>query len=140
MILLYLVMTSDVKELWDNSYETFDASAIGTNEKFNYTSVNDATITPKGIVSTAPDDYILAMKHPEKMASGTAVVQPIIKPIVNNYSSAVKVEQEQRVNDDGTIEVITFIEDAVSNFIASPRSDDAFSERQYRLQGRQAIM
>lgn len=114
-------------------------TAIGTNEKFNYTSVNDAIITPKGVVSTAPDDYILAMKHPEKMASGTAVVQPIIKPIVNNYSSAV-VKQEQRVNDDGAIEVITFIEDAVSNFIASPRSDDAFSERQYRLQGRQAIM
>ncbi len=25
---------SDVKELWDNSYETFDATAIGTNEKY----------------------------------------------------------------------------------------------------------
>ena len=48
--------------------------------------------------------------------------------------------QQRTQNADGSIDIVTIIEDTVGQYIASSRSDDAFSSRSYRLQGKQSIM
>ena len=112
-------------------------TALGINKEF---SVNDAIITPKGdVVTTDPKDYLIATKTPGQFAGGNVTVQPIINnQIINNTSS--KVRQEQTQNADGSINLITIIEDAVGEYIASARSDDAFTTRDYRIRGKQSIM
>ena len=118
-------------------------TALGTNKKFSYQSVNDMILTPHGNFSTAPDDYIIATKQPQALGTSkgpqVVTVQPVINPIVYNNSQA-QVKQEQLVNDDGSIDVITYIEDAIADFIASPKGDEAFAARQARTNGRRSVM
>ena len=115
-------------------------TALGINKEFSYKSVNDAVITPQGdVITTDPKDYLIATKTPEQFANNGTVVTPIINCNVVNNSSA-KVRQEQQTNADGSIDILTIIEDTVSNFIASSKSDDAFNARDYRVHGRQSIM
>lgn len=114
-------------------------NALGVNEKFSYRSVNDAIITPQGhVISTHPDDYLIATKQPQNLV-GQKTVQPIINNIVNN-NAGVQVKQEQKNNGDGSVDIITTIENVVGNYISSSKSDDAFSARNFRLRGKQAIM
>lgn len=116
-------------------------TALGVNEQFSHKSVHDAVITPKGdVVTTDPKDYLIATKTPKQLVGGGGVtVQPVINCNVINNSSA-KIRQEQTQNSDGSIDIVTIVEEIASGFIASPRSDDAFTSRQARLRGRQAIM
>lgn len=114
-------------------------NALGVNEKFSYRSVNDAIITPQGhVISTHPDDYLIATKQPQNLI-GQKTVQPIINNIVNN-NAGVQVKQEQKSNGDGSVDIITTIENMIGNYISSSKSDDAFSARNFRLRGKQAIM
>ena len=111
-------------------------TALGINEKFSYTSVNDAIITPRGeVIETSPDDYLFATKNPQSMG----VVQPRINfTVIDN--AGVKVETKQNVLPDGTVELQAILQSAMDQYIASERSDDAFAARQYRLNGNQAVM
>ena len=114
--------------------------AVGINREFSYQSVHDAVITPQGdVITTDPKDYLIATKTPEQFAGGGAVVAPIINCNVINNSSA-SVRQEQQQNADGSIDILTIIENTVGNFIASSKSDNAFTAREYRIHGRQAVM
>ena len=114
-------------------------SALGMNRGFSYKSVHDAIITPKGVVETDPKDYLIATKTPGQFAGGAVVVQPIINSnIVNNTNS--RVRQEQQQNSDGSIDIITIIEEATGNFIASSKSDSAFEAREYRMRGKSVVM
>jgi hypothetical protein len=58
--------------------------------------------------------------------------------VINNTSA--KVSQEQQVNADGTIDIVTMIEDVAGAYIASSRSADVFNARSYRINGKQSIM
>lgn len=107
-------------------------TALGANEKFSYKSVNDAIITPDGVISTHPDDYIIATKTPETLGARSANVK--INNIVNN-NAGVQVSQESRTNNDGSIDIITTLENAMAGYISSSRSDDAFNARQARVNG-----
>ena len=115
-------------------------TAVGINKDFSYKSVHDAIITPKGVVETDPKDYLIATKTPQNfVGGGNVTVTPVINcNVVNNTNS--RVRQEQVQNADGSIDILTIIDEAVGDYIASPRSDDAFSAREYRIKGRQAIM
>lgn len=114
--------------------------AIGTNSSFSYQTVNDAIIAPNGnIISTAPDDYLIATKTPQAFANTTQQTNVKINNIINNNAN-VQVRQEEKENSDGSIDIITYIEEGVANFIASERSDDAFNIRSARLQGRSSVM
>lgn len=114
-------------------------TALGINKEFSYQSVNDAVITPDGdVITTDPKDYLIATKTPGQFAGG-GTVTPIINCYAINNSSS-RVRQEQQQNPDGSIDIITIIEDTVGNYIASSKSDDAFSARNSRIRGRQAIM
>ena len=111
-------------------------TALGINEKFSYTSVNDAIITPRGeVIETSPDDYLFATKNPQSMG----VVQPKINfTVIDN--AGVKVNTEQNTRADGTLEITAYLENAFDQYISSDRSDNAFAARQYRLNGNQAVM
>ena len=114
-------------------------TALGINKEFSYQSVHDAVITPEGdVITTDPKDYLIATKTPGQFAGGGTVTPIINNNIINNSSS--KVRQEQQQNPDGSIDIITIIEDTVGNYIASSKSDDAFSARNSRIRGRQSIM
>lgn len=114
--------------------------AIGTNSSFSYQTVNDAIIAPNGnIISTAPDDYLIATKTPQAFANTTQQTNIKINNIVNNNAN-VQVRQEEKQNSDGSVDIITYIEEGFSNFIASERSDEAFNIRSARLQGRSSVM
>ena len=116
-------------------------NALGINRQFSEKSVHDAVITPKGdVVTTDPKDYLIATKQPQNLVGGGNVtVQPIINCNVVNNSSA-RVRQEQTQNADGSIDILTIIEDTVGQYIASSKSDAAFEARDYRRNGRQAVM
>jgi len=114
-------------------------TALGLNEQFSYKSVNDAIITKKGdVIETSPEDYLIATKTPQVLGNNT-VVQPNINfNVIDNVG--VQVRQEKRTNPDGSIDIVAVIENAVGEYIASSKSDDAFNAREYRLNGRTAIM
>lgn len=116
-------------------------TALGINKDFSYKSVHDAVITKKGdVITTDPRDYLFATKNPQQLfGGGNVTVTPVINcNVVNNTNS--RVRQEQVQNADGSIDILTIIDEAVGDYIASSRSDDAFSAREYRIKGRQAIM
>lgn len=114
-------------------------TALGLNQGFSYKSVHDAIITPKGIVETDPKDYLIATKTPGQFGGGNVTVTPIINNnVINNTSS--KVRQEQQQNADGSIDIITIIEEATGNYIASAKSDSAFEAREYRMRGKSVVM
>lgn len=121
-------------------------TALGINAGYSNkvtASVNDAVITPQGkIISTAPDDYLIATKTPETLASNNQVsVQPKVNIVVNKNTRAnVDVNVEQKIEPDGSVQVVAIIEDIVGQYIGSRRSDDAFAARTALLQGVQGIM
>ena len=117
-------------------------TALGINKGFSMKTVNDAIITPQGdVVTTDPKDYLIATKTPNQLVNGAGnvTVSPVINCNVVNNTSA-KVTQQQQQNADGSIDIITIIEDVAGQYIASSKSDEAFSSREYRLRGRQSIM
>ncbi len=105
------------------------------------TNVNDMILTPHGNFSTAPDDYILAMKDPTSLmgagGSGGGYVQ--VKLVVNNNASdLVDTSAEEQTGDDGTGELIVTISRVVAGDYASGKNgwDSAIAGRRAREQGR----
>lgn len=114
--------------------------ALGILDNLSHTSVNDAIIAPNGnVITTHPDDYLIATKTPQSLGTQSVTVSPVVNNIVNN-NARVNVSQETRQNDDGSIDMITTIEEIVGNYIMSSKSDDAFNTREGRRQGIQAVM
>ena len=114
-------------------------NALSTAENL---SVNDAIITPNGnVISTHPEDYLIATKTPETLLnnkpSGTPVNLVINSSIINNSSAQVR--QEKKENADGSIDIVTIIEDKIGEYIASDKSDDAFMARQMRIAGQSYV-
>ena len=99
----------------------------------NQISVNDAIISPNGnVISTAPDDYLIATKTPGSLAGGKGTT--VNFTVVNN-SSNVAVKEERKNNPDGTVDIIATIVDVVSGAVADGTMDEAFAARDYRLNG-----
>ena len=116
-------------------------TALGINKEFSYKSVNDAVISPRGdVITTHPDDYLIATKQPQQLLNGPTI-QPRINFIVqNNVGNDIQVKQEKQIAPDGTIQISAIIESVVGDYIASSRSDDAFSAREARGYGNRSIM
>ena len=99
----------------------------------NQISVNDAIISPNGnVISTAPDDYLIATKTPGSLVGGKGTT--VNFTVVNN-SSNVAVKEERKNNPDGTVDIIATIVDVVSGAVADGTMDEAFAARDYRLNG-----
>ncbi len=58
-----------IQDLLDAQREEAEYYAIN-KRRIDATTVNDMILTPQGNFSTHPDDYIIATKHPETLASG----------------------------------------------------------------------
>lgn len=110
-------------------------TALGINAAYSHKSVNDAIIAPNGnVISTAPDDYLIATKTPESFAKNGSNVNLVL----NNYSSA-KVDVQKQIKADGTVDFVAQIYDVMDSYIASERSDEAFSARQFRVGGKSSV-
>jgi len=111
-------------------------SAIATNQNVSdsVTRVNDMIITPSGQFSTAPDDYILAMKKPQALASGGT---PNVNFTVVNESGTPMTVQSSRQSTDsnGNLQIEVVLKEIVSNGIANGEFDDAFALMNQRQKG-----
>lgn len=116
-------------------------NAISANDSFTQKKVNDAIITPSGdIISTHPDDYLIATKTPQTLL-GSGAGAPTINFSVIDKSTGIKVTQQKSTynEDDNSIDFTAIIESKVNEIIASSKGDDAFAAREARLRGRSVI-
>jgi tape measure domain-containing protein len=102
--------------------------------------VNDMILTPHGNFSTAPDDYILAMKDPASLMRNTGSnANVVVKFTVNNNASdVVEAQAEERIGADGQKELMVTISRMVASDYASGKNgwDSAYSGRESRMKGR----
>lgn len=98
----------------------------------NY-SVNDAIITPNGnVISTHPDDYLIATKTPGSLGKSAA---PIINlNIQNNTGSQVQIKQT-RNEANGQINIEAVLDNAINQGLADGRFDSGMAARERRLRG-----
>lgn len=111
--------------------KTRHGNALAVNQK-----VNDAIITPSGkVISTHPDDYLIATKTPETLVKGGG--QPQINFSVIDKSSGIKVTKQNVKYDEKTnmIEFEAVLENKINEIIATSKGDDAFNARAARLNG-----
>lgn len=112
--------------------------ALAENYSISVRHVNDAIITPEGqIVSTHPDDYLIATKEPHALLGQRGNTSPTVNfTVINNAGSEVRIEQQQKKNSDGSIDIQAVITKVVNGAIASGKLDGAFAQRDNRLRGR----
>lgn len=103
-------------------------------------NVNDAIITPSGqVISTHPDDYLIATKTPETLgASGNVSVPKITFNMIDKSTGVKVVSQQTRQTADG-IEITQVIENKINEFIATSKGDAAFNARQARIAGKSYV-
>lgn len=99
-------------------------------------SVNDMIISPHGNFSTAPDDYIMAMKDPTALMGKSNVKLNVV--INNSASSEIATSVEERTGSDGLSELVVNISKKVANDVAQGTNgwDSAFAIREQRIRGR----
>lgn len=140
-------ITDQIKELLaqarvDSIYyenEMRHKEALGKNRSFSYKSVNDALISSNGnIITTNPKDYLIATTNPRELVNNRSVVQPSVSFKIENYAG-VKVTPRETVKTDGSVEVIAKIEELMTDFISSSKSDDAFNARDMRIRGNYSV-
>lgn len=113
--------------------------ALTENSAVSVRSVNDAVITPSGnIVSTHPDDYLIATKTPDQLlggGSGNTVIQ--VNPVVYNTSAAnVAAKTEVTENSDGSMDITTIIYDVVKEGFYDGEFDSSLEMYDERRRGR----
>lgn len=94
------------------------------------TRVNDAIITPRGVVYTHPEDYIIATKRPQDLMSGGANV--IIQ--INNNANAT-VTQTESTDPNGSKLIELTIENVMRKKIANGDMDSAIDAMNRRRDG-----
>jgi tape measure domain-containing protein len=101
--------------------------------------VNDMILTPHGNFSTAPDDYLLAMKDPTSLMGMGGGANVSIKFTVNNTASdVVETTTQEQMGADGQKELIVTISRMVASDYASGKNgwDSAYAGRENRMRGR----
>jgi hypothetical protein len=95
-------------------------------------NVNDAIITPRGIVNTHPEDYIIATKHPENLMNGSAA--QVYVTIINNTSATVT--KQESIDENGVRKLTVAIDNVINSGLASGRYDNAMNAMEQRRAGR----
>jgi len=95
-------------------------------------NVNDAIITPSGIVHTHPEDYIIATKRPQDLMNGGGT--NVIVQINNNTDATIT--QTESIAPDGSKLIELTIAKVVQREIANGGMDAALNARNQRLGGR----
>jgi len=94
-------------------------------------SVNDMILSPHGVFSTDPKDYIIATKHPESLMSGGAA--PVYITIENHGAN---VSTEESTSADGARQIKIIVDGIVQQGIASGSFDGAFDAMNQRRNGK----
>ena len=112
--------------------------AFQANESISATKVtktNDMILSPQGVFSTHPDDYIMAMKDPASLKS-TGGASPINLTIVNESGVPLSVTRtESRERDDGSVDLQVMINSVVQSSMIRGDYDKTFAAMQQMQQG-----
>jgi hypothetical protein len=98
----------------------------------NFQSVNDMILSPHGVFSTDPEDYIIATKHPESLMSGGAATVNVT--VINNANATVSTQE--RTGADGAKEIQIIVDGLVQQGMASGKYDGAFDAMSSRRSGK----
>lgn len=109
--------------------------AISANEELTRQSVNDAIITPKGdIISTHPDDWLIATKTPHDLVGSSAPVVTIT--IVNESGNTVQVARTEQQRNGNNIDVKAVVVAVMNEAMSDGSLDAGMSAYQQRQRGR----
>lgn len=113
----------------------FSSQRQSENARYQNTlAVNDAIITPSGrVITTAPDDYLIATKTPGALYGGGTNVFVTVTNTAGDVATAVVT---QRKNADGSAGIFVAVKKIVESGIASGEFDGALAARDTRLVGR----
>ena len=111
-------------------------NALTQNDYVATRSVNDAIITPSGsVVTTHPDDYLIATKTPGALGQKTASLS--VNQVTNNYvSNEVAAETTEKQNADGSVDLITTVYKLVNKGLADGTFDSGMQAMQFRQSGK----
>lgn len=108
-------------------------NALQGIQELENVSVQDAIIAPGGkVITTAPDDYLIATKTPGSLAGSGGNV---FLTINNEAAGTVSISAESVQRSDGSQEIVATVTKVIANEIAKGGLDNAFDIRQRRLTG-----
>lgn len=111
--------------------------AVAFNDAVSSTSVNDAIITPSGVVNTAPDDYIMAMKDPTQLMGKGGGGTNVSFSIVNESGTPMTVTSSETREGSGGTEIVAFVNAIVQKSMNDGEYDDVMAGMQVRQRGSQ---
>jgi len=120
-------------------YETNmrNKQALVFNDALSSTSVNDAIITPRGVVNTAPDDYIMAMKDPTQLMGKGGGGTNVNFSIVNESGTPMTVTGSETRQNGDTTEITAIVNAIVQKSMNDGEYDDVMAGMQVRQRGSQ---
>ena len=111
--------------------------AVAFNDAVSSTNVNDAIITPSGVVNTAPDDYIMAMKDPTQLMGKGGGGTNVNFSIVNESGTPMTVTRSETREGSGGTEIVAFVNAIVQKSMNDGEYDDVMAGMQVRQKGSQ---
>lgn len=111
--------------------------AVAFNDAVSSTSVNDAIITPNGVVNTAPDDYIMAMKDPTHLMGKGGGATNVSFSIVNESGTPMTVTGSETRQNGDTTEITAIVNAIVQKSMNDGEYDDVMAGMQLRQRGSQ---
>ena len=120
-------------------YETNmrNKQALVFNDALSSTSVNDAIITPRGVVNTAPDDYIMAMKDPTQLMGKGGGGTNVNFSIVNESGTPMTVTSSETRQNGDTTEITAIVNAIVQKSMNDGEYDEVMAGMQVRQRGSQ---
>ena len=108
--------------------------AFATNEGISVTKTNDMILSPSGVFSTHPDDYIMAMKDPASLMGNGG--SPVVNfTIVNSSGTNLNVERSKTTQDGNNIDIEVVVNGIVQKGMVNGEYDNAFTAMQARNEG-----
>ena len=111
--------------------------AVAFNDAVSSTNVNDAIITPRGVVNTAPDDYIMAMKDPTHLLGKGGGGTNVSFSIVNESGTPMTVTSSETRQNGDTTEITAIVNAIVQKSMNDGEYDDVMAGMQVRQRGSQ---
>lgn len=117
-------------------YETELSSrkALAANTALTSTKVNDMIITPQGNFSTAPDDYIMAMKKPDSLAGNNGV--SVNFNLIDQSGEHLNITDQSVERNGDSLDISVVVNSLVKQSINNGEYDNTFSAMAQRQQGK----
>jgi hypothetical protein len=110
-------------------------ATLQVNESMGEIKTNDMILSPQGVFSTHPDDYIMAMKNPASLMSSGGVAS-ISFTIVNESGTQLNVESSrQSEHEGGGIDIEVVVNGIVKKSMLDGEYDQTFASIQMMQKG-----